>query len=102
MEENTDGSRLSKVCKNLEVESVYNVIVECVGYERERPVLIEAVRAEIGGNIFDKWNEDEKKGMCVLLGISGVPNEQALEHVKPVMVVNDHLYFGVREQWTWP
>ena len=111
---NTDGSRLCKVCRNLEVESVYHVIVECVGYERERQVLIEAVRAEIGGDIFDEWNEDEKKGMCILLGISGVSNEQVLEAVKeylmkvwnvrkrnervrPVMVVNDHLYVGVRE-----
>ena len=61
------------------------MIVECEGYERERQVLIQVVRAEIGGGIFDDWHDNEWKGMCVLLSISDLPNGQLIEAVKETL-----------------
>ena len=111
---NVDGSKECKVCGNCEVESVYHMFVECEGYERERQVLIQVVRAEIGGSIFDDWHDNDREGMCVLLGISDVPNGQLIEAVKEFLervwnirklsdhtrlnvLVNDHQYGRVQE-----
>ena len=77
-------------------------------------VLIQAVKAEIGGGIFDDWHDNEYKGMYVLLGISDVLNGQLIEAVKEFLervwnirklsdyarlnvLVNDHQYGRVLE-----
>ena len=56
------------------VESVYHMIVEYEGYERERQVT-----AKIGrGTFYDRY-ADKRKVMCALLGISDEPNGQLIK-----------------------
>ena len=46
-----------------------HLIVECMGYERERSELMNAVKAVVVNDFFERWYVDEHKSMCQLLGL---------------------------------
>ena len=75
---NDVGSRECQVCRTGDVESVYHVIVECAGYERERVVLIRSLMKFLDENFIVEWNEND---ICKILGLDGDPRMK-MEPVK--------------------
>ena len=67
---NAEGSKECKVCDTRAEESVFHIIVKCVGYEREREVLMHEANVNFGNDFFETWGVDENRGMYQLLGLN--------------------------------
>ena len=81
-----DGSRECKSCGTAAEESVFHLIVECSSYVNEWNVLMRHVREVCGAECMESWDEENERGMCVILGISGVAEAKvSMEVVKPFL-----------------
>ena len=49
------------------VDKKEDLIVECMGYERERTILINEVKTVFGNDFFKRCDVEDHKGMCKLL-----------------------------------
>ena len=78
---NAENSKECKGCSLHVEESVFHLIVECMGYERERIILMNVVKVVFGNDIFERWYVNEHKGMCQLLGLCD-SNSRILEAMK--------------------
>ena len=58
------------MCDSGEEENVCHMIVECVGYTRERAKLVEVINELVGDEFFMEWNEN---GMCKVLELDRDP-----------------------------
>ena len=75
---NDVGSRECQVRRTSEVESVYHVIVEWAGYERETVVLVKSLMEFLDENFIVEWNEND---ISKILGLDGHPRMK-MEPVK--------------------
>ena len=73
---NDVGSRECQVCRISEVKSVYHVIVECEGYERESSACKKLMKC-LNENFIVEQNEN----ICKILGLDGDPRMK-IEPVK--------------------
>ena len=67
---NADGNRECQVCGSGELESVYHVLIECAGYERERAEFLSSINELLGEEFIREWNES---GMCKILELDCDP-----------------------------
>ena len=83
-----EGSKLCKMCDRGVDQTMEHLLVKCSGYERERRVMVNAIRQEIGD---EKWNEitewmewDVGRLTCFLLGLGilDIATNRTLESVK--------------------